>query len=381
MSLINQMLQELDARRSDAQSGTHGGHIRAVPGQRRSPVAWILVLLLAVALVAMAAWVMLWPARPPVRVPVVTPVPAPKPPMLPLKLDWKLDTNPESSAQAPAPVSLPEAGSPAVPAASADPEPPAPVEPAPAPPQPAQANDVATTPAPVAKRERLMPDTRDARSATAPLPPKEIHRQAAPSTIHKQITVLTPQQQAENAYRDGLGLLQQGKTDQAIEDLERALQFDSRHLGAREALIGAYLDRKRTDDAARLAQDGLALDRANEGLAMILARLQVEKGQLQAALDTLRRSLPYAAGKPEYQAFLAALLQRDQRPKEAVDHYLLALRDAPQNGVWWMGLGIALQADQRPAEAREAFQRAKKTGALSPDLLAFVDNRLIELAR
>jgi MSHA biogenesis protein MshN len=46
-----------------------------------------------------------------------------------------------------------------------------------------------------------------------------------------------------------------------------------------------------------------------------------------------------------------------------------------------MGLGMALQADKRNAEALEAFQRARASGALSPELQVFVDRRLQQLGR
>jgi MSHA biogenesis protein MshN len=52
---------------------------------------------------------------------------------------------------------------------------------------------------------------------------------------------------------------------------------------------------------------------------------------------------------------------------------------APRAGLWWMGMGISLQADNRSAEALDAFRRAKSAGGLSPDLLAFVDQRMKQL--
>ena len=118
---------------------------------------------------------------------------------------------------------------------------------------------------------------------------------------------------------------------------------------------------------------------------MILARLQVEKGELRPALDTLQYSLPFAANRADYQAFLAALLQRDKRHKEAADHYLIALRVAPQNGpqagLWWMGLGISLQAENRVAEAQDAYSRAKASNTLSAELQSYVDQKLSQLPR
>ena len=61
--------------------------------------------------------------------------------------------------------------------------------------------------------------------------------------------------------------------------------------------------------------------------------------------------------------------------------YLLAVRMAPQSGIWWMGLGISLQADSRNAEAQESFTRAKATNSLSAELAGFVDQKLAQLRR
>jgi MSHA biogenesis protein MshN len=138
---------------------------------------------------------------------------------------------------------------------------------------------------------------------------------------------------------------------------------------------------KRQDEAIRRLQEGLELDARQAGLAMILARLQIEKNDVKAAVDTLQRTLPYAGERGDYLAFLAALEQRQGRHKDAIEHYLGALKGAPQNAVWWMGIGISLQADNRLAEARDAFGHAKAANTLSPKLQAFVDQKLAQLPR
>lgn len=202
---------------------------------------------------------------------------------------------------------------------------------------------------------------------------------ANPAVINKQVNALTVQQRAENEYRKALMLIQQGKSSDAIAGLELALKLDPQKAAARQALAGLLIDAKRPDEAAQRLQEGLTLDPSQAGLAMILARLQVEKGELRNAIETLQHTLPYAAERADYQAFLAALFQRDAKHKEAIEHYVAALRQSPQNGVWWMGLGISLQADNRLQEAQEAFGRAKASNVLSPELLAFVDQKLSQL--
>ena len=204
-----------------------------------------------------------------------------------------------------------------------------------------------------------------------------------PAVVEKIIEgkQVTPQQSIDNTWRRALGDLQDGRVDEAMAGLQRTLQRDPRHQGARETLVRLLLEAQRPDEAMRQLQQSLALDPKQPAQAMMLARLQLDKnGGGAAALDTLKRSLPFAADHLDYRAFLAGVLQREQRYHEAAEQYQLALQSAPDNSVWWMGLGIALQADNQPAQAKAAFERAKGLQTLSPQLQAFVERKLVQLA-
>jgi MSHA biogenesis protein MshN len=189
----------------------------------------------------------------------------------------------------------------------------------------------------------------------------------------------TPSQTAESAYRRGLASIQEGYLSDAIGALEQALQANPHHDAARQTLVRLLMDNKRTDEAIRHLQLALTLDARQPSMAMLLARLQIERGG--SGVDTLMRTLPYAGANGEYHAFLAGALQRQQRHREAVEQYQLALRSLPQNGVWLMGLGISLQAEKRDAEALDAFRKARSSGSLSPELASFVDAKIQQLSR
>ncbi|ALK97073.1 hypothetical protein AB595_21925 [Massilia sp. WF1] len=190
-------------------------------------------------------------------------------------------------------------------------------------------------------------------------------------------------QRAEGEYRRALASLQDGRMEDTIAALEQALKLDPAHDAARQTLVGLLIEAKRSDEAIRHLQAGLALDARQPALAMLLARLQIERGG--SGIETLTRTLPYAGNgtgsSADYHAFLAGALQREQRYREAAVEYQAALRVSPGNGVWWMGLGMSLQAGKRNAEAREAFQRAHASGTLAPELQAFVESRLQQLGR
>ena len=346
MSLINKMLQDLDARGTPEGRADADG-IRSVPERERG-VSRALVFGGAAGLTAAAialGWVYLKrPAVPPVLVSVAsTPAPA---------------------APVPAPVPAPAAVAPAVPAPVPEAEPvfQAAAAPAAARARPAELRRI-TTPA--------------AQPAAAPVP------KTAPAASESIVDgkQVTPQQRVENTYRRALGQLEDGRVSEALAGLQQTLQLDPRHQGARETLVRLLLEAQRPDEAARQLQLSLALDPKQPAQAMMLARLQLDKTNGgPAALDTLMRSLPYAADNGDYRAFLAGVLQREQRYREAAEQYQLALQTAPDNSVWWMGLGIALQADNHPAQARQAFERAKGLQTLSPQLQAFVERKLVQLA-
>lgn len=373
MSLINQMLQELDARRSEASGvNTYGQQVRAVPQHKRIHPAWWVALALGIALIALLAWLLLRP---------VPDAGQGAGQQAPLKLDTSLNA-PSPLQPAPlqrtAPLDMKAESTPAMPS---------PEKPAALPVTPVQVLQIKEEPA-LSVPEVVKAPTRTPATAPAPVPVKAavpespLPLQAStPVAITKQVKELSAQQRAENEYRKATQLLQQGRSAEAMSSLEQALQLDSLHAGARQTLIGLLLENKRTDEAVQLAKQGIDLDPAQPGLAMILARLQLEKGELRTAIGTLERTLAHATDRADYHAFLAALLQRDGQHKQAAEQYLLALQKAPQSGVWWMGLGISLQAEQRTAEAQEAFKRAKSSNSLSPELLAFVEGRLAQLQR
>ncbi|MDQ9170216.1 tetratricopeptide repeat protein [Oxalobacteraceae bacterium R-40] len=418
MSLINKMLQDLEERKSGSEVlGTFQGQVRAAPDSRSRGAPWRIILG-AVCVVAAGISVGAWWMYGQQHEKSIMPAPQPVAPdlSLSLKLDHEPPTLPSSSSEAMSDPALPDdqlvQGIPAelqdthkAPASqiiasaqlstsvqSTQTEPQAAKQAgqkAPDAMAPASETWSRMNAAPESRRIQAAPATSGV--STKPLPESKEKAQPAesfnaiatddlmPLKVSKQLQELTPQQRAENDYRRALGLIEQGRNKEAMNVLEQALQIDSRHAAARQTLAALLVDAKRPDDAVRRLNEGLQADRTQTGLAMMLARLQVDRQELRAAIETLQHTLPYAAGRADYHAFLAALLQREARHKEAIEHYLAALKKAPNNGIWWMGAAISLQAENRTPEARDAYTRAKMSGNLSPELLAFVEQKLAQM--
>lgn len=358
MSVINQMLQDLEHRRSRAAGDASlSGLVRAVPKRSRIHPVWLALGFMLAVGVGFSAWLLL---RPDAML-VVTPAAV---------------SATGVSGTADAGVTPVEASGTIVSAAQISASTSASI----ATPTPTIAT-AAMTVAPVESASPLttMPPgnsesaTRSARRAdlagnNAAVAVSQDIRESTP--LAKEITA---QQRSENEYGKAVALVQAGQTSEAIQSLGSVLQLDPGHAAARQTLVDVLVSGRQYAEAERRLQDGLRLDPAQTGLAMILARLQVERGDARAALQTLQHSLPHAAGRADYLAFLAALLQREGRHKEAIEYYSQALRGEPNSGVWLMGMGISLQAENRRDEARDALRRALASNTLSPELQAYVE--------
>lgn len=389
MSLINKMLQDLDAR-GGAGEQLHQPEVKAVPGVERDSRTAMLAAggALVVLVLAAGGWFgwKYWQGRAAARAAANAPVvsaPA-APPAAPAQLPAAGATQ----AAAPSPAQ-PNAAAPAAPAAggvaaAANANGASPAQP-PLAAAAASGGEAAHEGAVRGKGgkhdKRTAEDKHAAQAAHDARAERAATKANAKSTASPDgeiIHELSPAQLSENTYRRALVALQEGRVSEALADLERSLDINPRNDAARQTIISLLLENKRTDDAIRQLRLALGIDPRQPGLAMVLARLQLERNG--PALETLQRSLPYAENSADYQALMAGVLQRQQRHAEAIEHYDIALKLAPQNAVWWMGLAISLQAEHHNPEARTAFTRARALPGLSTELQAFIDRKLELLA-
>ena len=193
--------------------------------------------------------------------------------------------------------------------------------------------------------------------------------------IQMKIIPMTAGQVAENAYRRGVNLLQQGRRKDAETAFKTALASDPRNVKARELFAGVLLEDGRRSAAATLLAQGLSVLPHESSFAYLLARIDAARGAEPAAIAVLEKNLPDAGSDPDYLALLATLDQRAGRNADAANMFSRALALRPLNGNWWIGLGISLEAQKRWAEAREAYTRATMT-RLDPALVKYADERL-----
>lgn len=358
MSLINQMLRDLDQRRaSELEREGISKHVRTLPPVRAFPWSGVILAFAGACAGALLVWAV---------------------------LKW------QAGGEVPGPAAaavLPSATS-GVTAESADPAPPqAAPETTPADPAPARAEP--------GKREGLLRLDRSLSIASVPDPSPIAGPPAGPAPpapaaaarfdpesaassarIEKQPRSISGSEAADAEYRKGMAAIKRGSTSVALVALRSALQIEPLHALARQALLSLLVEQNQLDEALNLGRQGLEFDPKQTGWAMLVARIQVERGDLAGALETLGEHAKYAERNAAYLGFQALLLQKSKRYQDAADRYRAALAVQPNEGRWWYGLGLALESAQRVSEAREAYTQARSTGNLPPDLDGAVEQKL-----
>jgi MSHA biogenesis protein MshN len=386
MSLINQMLKDIDKRQGvNANTFSDTAGIRLEASRQASPAQRVLVwggLVLVVVSggYAIRQWMAASPspAQPVVQAPALPSAQLPAPltassPEPAAQANVTKATSAPTPAAAPAPAVVAAADA-AVPKSGPERKPEVlreivrePVKPVAKAAKPkAEAADVA-----VASASALTAET------TAKVPPKKEAPPLAVGTVSRQ---LSAEQRADNAYREAVSLLRQGRGAEAQKSLQHSLIDQPGHADARVLLARVWLDEGKLTEAKSLLTEGIALRPQSFALYSTLAHAQLAGKDVDSAVATLERGLPAAGENAEYQALLAAALQQQTRHAEAVQHYVTALRQLPDTPNWLVGLGVSLQATNNLSGAAEAYQRALDLG-LPASLAQFARDKLSQLKR
>ena len=334
VSLINQMLQDLDRRNAMSSAGSP-----VLPQQVRPVRAagaghewfWRIVAVLVLIALCWVGWVA-YQVKP-----------------RPLVTDLALSAGDDALrkaakpivAKAPAPAAAP------TPVATAAPTP----APAPAAAPPELFKLALSIDTPIAERAAKPP----AKTASAPTP--EV-KPAIAGRVTKRERPSNAVDEAETLFRHGVALLNQRRISEAQNEFSAALFRRPEHEASRQALIAIRIERRQLDEARRLLEDGLALNPSQTQFAAVLARLHVERGDYHTAAAVIAAAGGTSPDDAEFQLVRGAVLQRLGRHAEAAESFEHAARVGNQSGTTLVALGISLEATGRKADALKAYRRS-----------------------
>lgn len=326
MSLINQMLRDLEQRQGP-QSSQPAASIHAAPEQPpRRHWPWLLPAMLAALYYGWNEY---------------QHQPSPTPPSAPI-----------DSVQAPAP-SQPIETSPqpiAAPTTS-----PLPI----AIPQPT------STPLPTPK-PTAVPTAKPGVSPALnqPTTTRPGRRSQPPSSQNRQVQALL--QQAQNSS----SLLMRKET------LKEALQLDPENLAIREQLLEVLIKSGNGNELNRFLNDSLQRFPNQPSFITSLAQLQIQRKEFAAASGTLER---IRSNEPGYLTLLAGSYQQQKRYRDAAEIYQRLTAGQPDKAEHWLGLGICSDNLSQKSAAIEAYQQALAKNTLNAEVVDYINQRLSAL--
>lgn len=177
-------------------------------------------------------------------------------------------------------------------------------------------------------------------------------------------------------YKNALELSAVGQNTKAIQMLTTLIEKYPEFSQARESLVTLLIESGNMAKAKKILAIGMDIDPTYPPFIQLQAKILVNQGKVNLALDLLQRAAPPIDKNPEYHAFIAALYQQTGQSLLAAKLYEQLLSQHPNKAVWWMGLGIALESQGNMSEAKVAYLRANNSGGLNPESNAFVQSRI-----
>ncbi|UQN43784.1 lipopolysaccharide assembly protein LapB [Agarivorans sp. B2Z047] len=199
------------------------------------------------------------------------------------------------------------------------------------------------------------------------------------STLEIKPLKLTREQQVALYTRRGFQALDKNLSDEARKEFQKALQLDHQAHEVREQLAALMFGRGELRSAVNLLEEGLQLSPMRGSFRVMLARIFVQQDNLAQAIYYLESAEPSIIGNVDYYAMLAGLAQRLDKQELALTSYQKLVKHEPSRARWWLGYAIANDKLGSYQEALAAYQQAELMGQLSSNSRDFVVNRIRQL--
>ncbi len=183
-------------------------------------------------------------------------------------------------------------------------------------------------------------------------------------------------QRAEQAYQGALAAYSAGRSQESRSLAGETLQLQPRHVAARQLLIRQNVEQGQMGRAIELVRDGTRLIPEQGAWWTLLAQLELGRGKLAEARSVIDGTPAGARNTAGFNALAGAIAQRQGDADAAADFYRQALRYDARSGRDWVGLALALEKQGHVAESLEALRRAQATQNLSDELLQLARSRL-----
>ncbi|MBZ6074112.1 tetratricopeptide repeat protein [Aeromonas schubertii] len=190
---------------------------------------------------------------------------------------------------------------------------------------------------------------------------------------------LSPAELAALADKKASSALARGDMAEAERQYVDLLELQPQQVAPRKQLAALLYGQGRLEEANRLLEEGVRRHPTEPDFRLLLARLALATGQQSQALNWLAGARPPLPGNLDYYATWAGVAQELGHTGEARDLYLQLLRSKPDEGRWWLGLGVAEERLGNGARALDAYRSAQLHGGLGDASSQWLGQRIAAL--
>ena len=204
--------------------------------------------------------------------------------------------------------------------------------------------------------------------------PKPAEPKATMSIARRQ---LSAPELAEQKFKQAEQALLLNQVQKAEGLFEEVLLLTPQNNLARQQLAALWFGRQDYQAAVNLLQQGISQAPNNIEFRLMQARIFQRQGNFRAAYDVLIEKAQ--TPNVDYQALLANAAQQSQQFNAAIEAYQFLMQAQPQQAKWLLGLAVAYDSDSQFEQALLAYKQAVQQGGLSATTLNFAKQRLQEL--
>lgn len=217
-----------------------------------------------------------------------------------------------------------------------------------------------------------------------PGPSADIAAVAMPEASASSSTIRSPRslsflERDQMQVQEALRLAGSNQNDLAMRQLSDFVTTNPNAHNSREAMIKLALQKGDALGAEQLLQAGLALEPNRAGYRKLQARMMLSTGQAQQAMQLLSVRVPTIQEDVEYHDILATAYLSVQNYEKAAQSYEALVQQNRGEGRWWYGLASAWDSLGRTRDAGLAYQQALKLPNLTASLRQRSQQRVTEL--
>ncbi|WP_101758879.1 lipopolysaccharide assembly protein LapB [Oceanicoccus sp. KOV_DT_Chl] len=196
---------------------------------------------------------------------------------------------------------------------------------------------------------------------------------AAPIKTQKPLTL---DQRDREQYQRAEMLLRQQRFTEAELLLQDFLSQYAQAPHSGELLVSLWISQQQWQQAQNLLTSLRGFYPQNIRLIMLDARLALQQKQTDKAVALLMSEQPVLSEHQDYYELLGITARQNKQYQLSAEVYRGLLGFDSQRGDWWVGMAIALEMQQQSSAARDAYRQALLSKNITPALRNYAQKKL-----